>query len=191
MFTQESESRPWCQLGAGQVIAKIRVRAKSKKRFKLSLFRFHYSAWFLYFIRFQACYVACHPKASISFKLQWLFKLKKNWKAQLLGGKIGLDETLSPGFFPEVMRGAVDKGKTPEDEFGLNDQFLHLLSFSAQPFWGTITNSWSAEVVKNLFSLLTSHKIENTRRSAGDGGFAIHWIPGGCMAVERRVRLSS
>ena len=111
MFTQESESRPWCQLGAGQVIAKIRVRAKSQKRFKLSLSRFHYSAWFLYFIRFQACYVACHPKASISFKLQWLFKLKKNWKAQLLGGKIGLDETLSPGFFPEVMRGTVDKGK--------------------------------------------------------------------------------
>ena len=105
MFTQENESRPWSQLSAGQVISKIRVRAKSKKRFKLSLSRFHYSAWFLYFIPFQACYVACHPKASMSFKL------KKNSKAQLLGGKIGLDETLSPGFFPEVMRGAVDKGK--------------------------------------------------------------------------------
>jgi len=111
MFTQENESRPWSQFSAGQVIAKIRVRAKSKKRFKLSLSRFHYSAWFLYFIRFQACYVACHPKASMSFKLQWLFKLKKNSKAQLLGGKIGLDETLSPGFFPEVILGAVDKGK--------------------------------------------------------------------------------
>ena len=81
------------------------MRTKSKKRFKLSLSRFHDSARFLYFTRFQACYVACHPKASMSFKL------KKNSKAQLLGGKIGLDETLSPGFFPEVMRGAVDKGK--------------------------------------------------------------------------------
>ena len=54
----------------------VRVLTKSRNRGKLSLFRFHCSAWFLYFYTFAsmlplAANDTCHPKASISFKLQW------------------------------------------------------------------------------------------------------------------------
>ena len=158
------------------------MRAKSKKQFKLSLSRFHYSAWFLYFIRFQACYVACHPKASMSFKLQWLFQLKKKFKAQLLGGKIGLDETLSQGFSLRLCEGLWTRER-PRGRVWTKGSVSSFIKFFSITILG--------HIYKLMVSLLTSHKIENTRRSAGDGGFAIHWIPGGCMAVERRVRLSS
>ena len=48
---------------------KFSVRYESEQSLEIesSLFRFHFSARFYIFIRFQACYVARHPKASISF----------------------------------------------------------------------------------------------------------------------------
>ena len=55
LFTQENESRAWSQLIAGQVFGKIRVLEKSSwNRCKSRLFRFHYSAWFLYFYKFPS-----------------------------------------------------------------------------------------------------------------------------------------
>ena len=46
------EPRP--QLSAGQLFGKTQVLAKSKNQSKLSLFRFHYTAWFLYFCTFPS-----------------------------------------------------------------------------------------------------------------------------------------
>ena len=69
-FTQENKSRAWSQFSAGQVFGKIQVLAKSRNLCKLSLFRFHCSACFI-FLCFQACYIACQLKASVSFKPQW------------------------------------------------------------------------------------------------------------------------
>ena len=54
LFTRENESRAWSQLGAGQVFGKIRFPEKSRNLCQLSLFRFHYSVWFLYFYRFPS-----------------------------------------------------------------------------------------------------------------------------------------
>ena len=55
LFTQENESRAWSQLIAWQVFGKIRVLEKSRwNRCKSRLFRFHYSAWFLYFYEFPS-----------------------------------------------------------------------------------------------------------------------------------------
>ena len=54
LFTQENESRAWSQLSAGQVFGKLRVLAKSRNRCESSSFRFHYSAWFLYFYAFPS-----------------------------------------------------------------------------------------------------------------------------------------
>ena len=68
----------WSQLSAEQVFGKIRVPAKSRNRWELRLFRFHYSEkvhGVYTFIRFQAWYVHFPPKASISFKLQCNFSI--------------------------------------------------------------------------------------------------------------------
>ena len=46
---QENESRAWSQLSVRRVVGKIRMLARSRNPCKLSLFRFHSSAWFLYF----------------------------------------------------------------------------------------------------------------------------------------------
>ena len=86
LFTQENESRAWSQLRARRVISKIRVLANSRNPCKLSLFRFHSSAWFSYFfsLLFRACYVASHPKASISFKVQFfLLHIKGLWSVNM------------------------------------------------------------------------------------------------------------
>ena len=53
-FIQESESRDCSQLSAECVFGKIGVLAKSRNRCRLSIFGFHYSAWFLYFYTFPS-----------------------------------------------------------------------------------------------------------------------------------------
>ena len=72
-FTHKHDSSAWSQLSA-VLFGKIQVLAKSRDRCKWSFFGSHFSACFLYFFTFLACYVAFHPQASMSFDLQWLFK---------------------------------------------------------------------------------------------------------------------
>ena len=54
LFTQENESAAASQFSAGWGFGKIRVLAKSRKPCKLSLFRFHSSAWYLYCYMFPS-----------------------------------------------------------------------------------------------------------------------------------------
>ena len=80
LFTQENDSWAWSQPSPGQVSGKIRVLAESRNRSKLSLFRFHYSAWFFIFLWvFKHVHVACHPKASISFILHQRPLVFEHW----------------------------------------------------------------------------------------------------------------
>ena len=68
--------RAWYQLNsAGRVISKIRLLVKSRNLCKLSLFRFHSRAWFLYFYTFLSMLRRLSSKASMGFKLQWQTKL--------------------------------------------------------------------------------------------------------------------
>ena len=64
LFTQETKSSAWSQLNAGQVFGKMRVLGKSRNWCKLSLFRFHCSAWLLYFYMFPSI---LHPMSTESF----------------------------------------------------------------------------------------------------------------------------
>ena len=64
LFTQETKSSAWSQLNAGQVFGKMRVLGKSRNWCKLSLFRFHCSAWLLYFHMFPSI---LHPMSTESF----------------------------------------------------------------------------------------------------------------------------
>ena len=46
LFTQDNKTKAWSHLSGGHVFGKVRVLTRSRNRCKLSLFRFHYSAWF-------------------------------------------------------------------------------------------------------------------------------------------------
>ena len=94
LFTQENERRDWSQLSAWQVFGgKTRVLEKSRNRRKLSLSRFHYSAWFSYFYTFPSMLRCLSSESfnnifSISYQrslntdwiFEWIIKKIKNWK---------------------------------------------------------------------------------------------------------------
>ena len=65
LFTQNNKSKAWSHLNGGQFFGKIRVLTKSRNRCKLSLFRFHYSAWVFYFYTFPS--MLCRLSSSESF----------------------------------------------------------------------------------------------------------------------------
>ena len=51
LFTQDNKTKAWSHLSGGHFFGKVRVLTKSRNRCKLSLFRFHCSAWFFYAFR--------------------------------------------------------------------------------------------------------------------------------------------
>ena len=76
LFTQENEHRPWSQLSAGQVFSKVQVLAKSRNWITVSLFKFHYSAWFLHIYTFPSM---LRPLSSISKNVTSLVIQKLQW----------------------------------------------------------------------------------------------------------------
>ena len=77
LFTQDNKTKAWSHLSGGHVFGKVRVLTKSRNRCKLSLFRFHYSAWF--FLCFSK-----HVTSLVIRKLSQRFTFTPNSKREFV-----------------------------------------------------------------------------------------------------------